>query len=126
MGDGDDEIVFAMNEVKCFDCKKSIEGKPWITLSCDKGEFFIYGCSYSCSKHLHRYMGGSYWEKIVNKEDFDMPRPVTTCRVKKDITNNQDLQETIQDIEEEEEEKRIQMIEDYYNESSDEFISDDY
>jgi len=122
----DDEIVFAMNEVKCFDCKKKIEGKPWITLSCDKGEFFVYGCSYSCSKYLSNYMGGPYWDKIVNKEDFDMPRPVTTCRVKKYIVTEENQQETIQDIEEEEEEKRIQMIEDYYNESSDEFVSDDY
>jgi len=71
-------------------------------------------------------MGGSYWDKIVNKEDFDMPRPITDCRVKKYIVTEENQQETIQDIEEEEEEKRIQMIEDYYNESSDEFISDDY
>jgi hypothetical protein len=125
MSDDDDDDDDIINEVKCFDCKKIIEGKPWITLSCDKGEFFIHGCSYSCSRYLGKHMGGSYWDKVENKEDFDMPRPVTYWRVKKDITN-ENIQETQLEIEEEEEEKRIQMIEDNYNESSDGFISDDY
>ena len=58
------------NEVRCLCCQKLIEEKPWITLSCDNGDFHIHGCSYLCSKHVGKYMGGPYWDKVVNKEDF--------------------------------------------------------
>ena len=120
--DEDNEYI---DEVKCFDCKKIIEGKPWITLSCDSGDFFVYCCSYSCSRYLGKHMGGSYWDKLVNKEDFNEPRPIVNKKeIRHDITFNQDKDETILEIEEEE--KRIEMIEEYYNESSDGFISDDY
>lgn len=60
------EIIF--DEIICYQCKGKIINKPWIILNCENN--MIYGCSYKCSKDLGQFMGGSYWEYIVNKDDF--------------------------------------------------------
>jgi hypothetical protein len=112
-------------EIKCFDCKKEITKKPWITLSCDNGDFFIYGCSYICSKYLPKYMGGPYYDKIVNKEDFNEPRPISNSCTQICIMNNEEIEGFKYEIEQEE--KRIEAIENDYNDSSkDEYDTDDY
>ena len=122
-------------EIKCFNCKKEIEieidpeKKPWITLSCDNGDFHIHGCSYLCSKHLGKYMGGSYWDKVVNKEDF-LKDPIPYQFNKKTNTSeklfiNPELEQIKWEIEQEE--KRIELMEQEmdYHSSCDEW-SDDY
>lgn len=113
-----------LNKNICYDCKTEIKGKPWITLSCDKGDFFVYCCSYKCSKYLGKYMGGSYWDKIVNKEDFNEPRPVMSNFKREDITCNFDRDKILKEIEYEE--KLDELVEQHFDYSTDEFISDDY
>ena len=118
-------------EIKCFNCKKEIdpEEKPWITLSCDNGDFHIHGCSYLCSKYLGKYMGGSYWDKVVNKEDF-LKDPIPYQFNKKVNTSeklfiNPELEQIKWEIEQEE--KRIELMEQEmeYHSSCDEW-TDDY
>ena len=117
-------------EIKCFNCKKEIdieEEKPWITLSCDNGDFHIHGCSYLCSKHVGKYMGGSYWDKVVNKEDFlkdPIPYQFEKELKKKEICfNDYEINQTKEEIEEEE--KRIQRYEEEYSYSSDDIFDED-
>ena len=70
-------------------------------------------------------MAGSYWDKVVNKEDFDDLRPVINRKeIRQDITNNDGKEEIIYEIEQEE--QREKMIMDDFDNSQDEFISDDY
>ena len=112
--------------IRCFECKKEIEGKPWIILSCDKGDFHIFGCSYHCSRNLGQFMGGSYWDKVVNKEDFlkdPIPYQFDKELKKNDICfNDYEIEKLKREIEEEE--KRIQRYENYIEFSSDD--DDDY
>ena len=116
--------VNKVSEKKCFDCKTEIVGKPWLTLLCDNS-FYVYCCSYKCSKYLGKYMGGPYWDKVVNKEDFNEPRPVLpNFHKRKDITCNFQRDEILREIEYEE--KLDELIENQYDYSTDEFISDDY
>jgi len=119
-----DEIEIEDIGIRCFECKKEIEGKPWIILSCDNSDFHIYGCSYHCSKDLGQYMGGSYWDKVVNKEDFlkdPIPYQFEKKLKKTDICfNDYEIEKLKKEIEEEE--QRIQRFENYVEFSSD----DDY
>ena len=108
-------------ENHCFQCKKEIKEKPWITLSCDNGDFYIHGCSYHCSKDLGTFMNGSYWSKVVNKEDFlkdPIPYQFEKELKEKEICfNDYEINQIKEEIEEEE--KRIQRYEEEFNYSSD-------
>ena len=119
--ENENEIEIEIKEIKCFECKKIIEEKPWIILSCDNGNFHIYGCSYHCSKDLGQFMGGSYWDKVVNKEDFlkdPIPYQFEKELKKKEICfNDYEINQIKEEIEEEE--KRIQRYEEEFNYSSD-------
>ena len=75
----------ASTRIQCIHCKSIIEGKPWITVLHNKQN--IYGCKYSCGKQIGYHIGHGYWENVVNKEDFNEPRPVTKFNVQKDITS---------------------------------------
>tara|TARA_Y100001958_G_scaffold157316_1_gene152075 strand:+ start:862 stop:1251 length:390 start_codon:yes stop_codon:yes gene_type:complete len=123
MNNNDEKSEKILNKNICYDCKTEIKGKPWITLLCDNS-FNVYCCSYKCSKYLGKYMGGPYWDKIVNKEDFNEPRPVMPNFKRKDITCNFQRDEILKELEYEE--KLDELVERHFDYSTDEFISDDY
>ena len=112
---------------ECFICKREVEGKPWISV--DMG-FIYHGCSYLCSKQLNDELGENYWDNVINKEDFDVPRPVcqiTNISTRGDITTGFGLDEIRDEIEQEN--QRIEMLEYEYNVSSsdeDTFDEDNY
>jgi hypothetical protein len=66
--------------MKCWNCEKSIEGKPWDHLKdiCEESEdgkvlkVEKYVCSYKCCRRLHNEhrFPPNLWEHIVNKEDY--------------------------------------------------------
>ena len=106
-----DEIK--ISNVECLHCNKIINGKPWISVNYKKG--VVYGCSYSCSVRLNQHIGNGYWKDVINKEDFNEPRPVLTYKPKKHITFD-DLSEIKRELEEEEE--RVRKIEEDFDLSS--------
>ena len=102
------------NTIRCINCKKELNEKPWISVNC--GEDIVHACKYGCAQRLKYYIGVGYWDRVINKEDFPGPRPVIQSKVRKDITTNFGIEEIRLEIEEEE--KRIQMIEDYESDDS--------
>ena len=109
------EGIKNMPSTACLHCKKEIIGKPWISVQTKNG--IVYGCSYTCSSNLKCYIGSGYWKDVINKEDFNEPRPVINSSEKENITFD-DLSEIKKEILEEEE--RVRKIEeDYENYSSD-------
>ena len=106
---------------QCFHCNCLIKGKPWITV---KRKDQIYnGCDYLCSIKLSDYIGNGYWKDVVNKEDFNEPRPVFEIHkshIKSDITaSSYDIDEIRNEIELEN--QRMEQFEkDYVYSSSEE------
>ena len=49
------KIITEETSPQCVECKKRINGKPWITVSCN-GEC-VYACRYLCTKYLSNYVG---------------------------------------------------------------------
>ena len=113
---------------ECMVCKRVIEGKPWISVEMDGCSY--HSCSYLCSKNLNETLGSGYWNYVINKEDFDEPRP--TCQTPNtlllgDITTGFGLDEIRDEIEQEN--QRVEMIENEYEVSSSEddtFDEDNY
>ena len=58
----------------CECCETKIMGKPWIMLDliCKS----IMYVPILVQHVLQKKYGGGYWENIINKEDFNGPRPV--------------------------------------------------
>jgi hypothetical protein len=108
----------AITTNKCLMCENVIEGKPWISV--DMG-CIVHVCSYLCGKNIDTKLGKGYWKDVINKEDFDEPRP--TCQTQNktiggDITTGFGLDEIREEIEQEN--QRIEMMEFEYEESSEE------
>ena len=104
------------NTIRCIHCKSEIEGKPWISVACDKGDV-VHACKYSCSNRLRFYIGHGYWDRVLNKEDFPGPRPVlNTNPRRKDITVNFGIEDIRREIQEEQD--RMDMLEDYDSDDS--------
>ena len=103
------------NTIRCINCRKEIEGKPWITVGCGKDPE-VHACGYSCGQRLKYYVGVGYWHRVLNKEDFPGPRPVIRTKFVGDITPNFGIDEIRREIEDEEE--RMEMIEGYDSEDS--------
>ena len=103
------------NTIRCIDCKKELEGKPWITVDCGKDPA-VHACGYSCGRRLKYYVGIGYWPKVLNKEDFPGPRPVSRTRFQGDITTNFGIDEIRREIEDEE--KNMEIMEDYSSDDS--------
>ena len=60
----------------CNKCNKTIDGKPWITIQFSENIF--NACSYLCYNHCRKYvLPKDHFYLIVNKEDFNHPRPIT-------------------------------------------------
>ena len=107
----------------CVECKKKITGKPWITIAVS--DKCVYSCSYLCNKYMQNHVGKNYFPKVVNKEDFNFPIPIS-CNYKiKDITCNFDGNDIRQEIIDEEE--RIRILEEEYmlSSQSDEYSDED-
>ena len=113
-----DEIK--ISNVECLHCHKTIHGKPWISVNYKKS--VVYGCSYSCSVRLNQHIGNGYWNDIINKEDFNEPRPVSNYKSKKNITFD-DLSEIKKELAEEEE--RVRKIEEDYDLSSSDYSDEE-
>ena len=109
------------NTIRCINCKKELEGKPWITVGCGKDPA-VHACGYSCGQRLKYYVGVGYWHRVLNKEDFPGPRPVMRTNYRGDITPNFGIGEIRREIEDEEE--RMEMLEEYDSDGS--HIHDDY
>lgn len=121
------EEILSSN-IECLCCSEKIIGKPWITVFVPTSNSNVHACGYSCSNKLHQHIGHGYWKNVVNKEDFNEPRPVFKCDLysNKDITANFGIDEIREEIKKEEE--LSQMIEnEYYSESEESFgYPDDY
>lgn len=101
VNENDENCENRNNEILCFQCKGKIFNKPWIILNCENN--MIYGCSYKCSKDLDKFMGGSYWEYIVNKDDFlkdPIPYTFNNNKLKKEdiCFNNYEMNEIRNEI----------------------------
>ena len=68
-------------ECECISCNNKIKGKPWITLYIEDNNYRIHACKYLCAKNIKHYVGNNYWKYVVNKEDFNEPRPVLKIHV---------------------------------------------
>ena len=85
----------------CECCETKIIGKPWMSVRYDMQVYHV--CSHTCSTRFTEKYGGGYWDNIINKEDFNEPRPVFEVykiKQKKDITNGFDIEEIRKEIEE--------------------------
>jgi hypothetical protein len=123
--DDDDKDVLVK---KCLTCKKVIEGKPWISIEI---ECTYHGCSYLCSKSLHENFGNGYWTHVINKEDFDEPRPICQkpTKLMGDITTGFGQDEIRDEIEQEN--QRTEMLEyeyecEFSSSEEDTFDEDNY
>jgi hypothetical protein len=113
----------------CFHCSKNIQGKPWISVrNCNDPQNNYHGCSYLCGIKLDKIIGSGYWKHVINKEDFNEPRPVyeiyRNTNVRKDITSGFDLEEIQMEME-------LENMEDIYyspdeNTTSEEELYEDY
>jgi hypothetical protein len=103
------------NTIRCIHCKSEIVGKPWISVACGKDDV-VHACNYICSNRLRFYIGIGYWDRVLNKEDFPGPRPVINTAPRRDITVNFGIEEIRREIQEEED--RIDMLEDYESDDS--------
>lgn len=110
----EEETIVSKNE--CVVCKCCISGKPWMTVTFEKDDYTVHACGYSCCNKLDTIIGKGYWKHVVNKEDFNEPRPVTLYRNKEDITANFGIDEIRNEIKDEE--KRILEIEEEWECSS--------
>lgn len=101
----------------CLCCNKTIHEKPWMSVNCN--EEVVHGCSYLCSKQFRELVGNNYWKNVINKEDFNEPRPIygyTNRIAKRDITTGFGMDEIREEIEKENE--RIELIEMEFEASS--------
>jgi|TARA_Y100000996_G_scaffold414554_1_gene405794 hypothetical protein len=109
------------NTIRCINCRKEIEGKPWITVGCGKDPS-VHACGYSCSNRLKYYVGVGYWHRVLNKEDFPGPRPVMKASYVGDITANFGIEDIRREIEDEE--VRIEMMEECDSDDSSSYYDD--
>ena len=109
---------------KCGECKT----KYFIHMDINKKDKYI--CSYLCSKDMHINYGKSYWDNVVNIEDFQHPRPLQikqeykeTFKVEYDHIND-DRNVFIQSLEDED--KRVEKLEKEYEYDSSESSNNEY
>lgn len=105
---------------QCYGCSCTFDRKPWLIVDFKEDDIQYYTCSYICTNKLNKHLKISYWDHIVNKEDFtgrDFLRPITKIKNKSDITVGFDMEEIRNEILSEE--KRIQQIEKDWECSSD-------
>ena len=104
---------------QCVHCHKTINEKPWISVM--NNGCIVNACGYSCSNHLSKYVGIGYFDRIINKEDFNEPRPVVNFKTTTEITSSSYFDRSCRDIIDGEQNDLDKMLHDYseyYNESS--------
>tara|TARA_B110000285_G_scaffold234944_1_gene313800 strand:+ start:625 stop:993 length:369 start_codon:yes stop_codon:yes gene_type:complete len=103
----------------CIHCNKTIQEKPWISVMyLDR---VANACGYSCGKHLSDYVGIGYFDRIVNKEDFNEPRPAMKVGTTIEITSTSYFDRGCRDIIDEEQKDLDKILDEYsarYEESS--------
>ena len=110
----------------CECCEKKIIGKPWMSVRFDMQVYHV--CSHTCSTRFTEKYGGGYWENIINKEDFNEPRPVFEVykiKQKKDITNGFDIEEIHKELEQTESEEEYEEYEEFSS-TDDDFYEENY
>ena len=120
---------FSEQKTQCSCCENFIFGKPWLSINKRyNNRPTVDVCSYLCSKEVNEIVGDKYWDKVINKEDFN----VSLIPVVKEPKQVQFLDESDMDdikilLEQNE---YIQDLESYQTESdeyfSDESAMDDY
>ena len=103
----------------CSICKKEIPGKPWISIRCEKG-CIIHGCSYLCNNRMSELVGNNFYEKVINKEDFNYLFPVLQGKKQDVSTNTYERDNLLQEIYDEqlETEQLEQLYEREFQQSS--------
>ena len=102
--------------MNCAICQKMIEGNPWISIRCDS-ETVIHGCSYICDTKMEQIVGNNYYDKVINKCDFNYLFPIITGSSKTvDITHQINMEDLLREIEEEQE--WVELMEQEYEQSS--------
>lgn len=102
--------------MNCAICQKMIEGDPWISIRCDS-ETVIHGCSYICDTKMEQIVGKNYYDKVINKGDFNYLFPIITGPSKiLDITHQINMEDLLREIEEEQE--WVELMEQEYEQSS--------
>ena len=95
----DEEKLYNM----CDSCEKTISGKPWMTVL--NANIHKHVCCHTCATTYTNKYGAGYWDNIVNKEDFNEPRPVFAVYKTKDkiqdITSGFDIEEIKRELENE-------------------------
>ena len=81
----------------CSICKKEIPGKPWISIRCAK-DCIIHGCSYLCHNRMGELVGNNFYEKVINKEDFNYLFPVLQDKKQDVSTNTYERDNLLQEI----------------------------
>ena len=119
---------------KCFGCSKMFNDKPWmIVKNHSEGESNYNLCSHTCSNKFTLFNGPGYWNDILNKEDFNEPRPVfevyrnDSIFNRKDITSGYDIEQIREQInmEQIENENYERMLEeDYTSSDEDDYLSE--
>jgi len=88
----------------CDCCEKHIIEKPWMSVKNHSDKTRDYHiCSHTCYIAFTKKYGSGYWNDIINKEDFNEPRPVFEIhrinRKSEDITNVFDVEQIREEIE---------------------------
>ena len=113
----------------CDSCEKTISGKPWMTVL--NANIHKHVCCYTCATTYTNKYGVGYWDNIVNKEDFNEPRPVLSVYKTKDqiqdITSGFDIEEIKRELENEAlSESDYEYDYDDVSTSDDEFYEENY
>jgi len=57
----------------CNSCNSIKEGKPWLSVNFPRKTY--HTCSYLCNIKMRDVLPRNYYNLIINKEDFNEPRP---------------------------------------------------
>ena len=112
---------------QCYGCKCTFNEKPWMIVDFKGDNIQYYTCSYICTNQLNQHLKTSYWEHIVNKDDFtgsDFLRPTLNIKNRSDITASFDMKEIRDEIKREE--TRIEQIEKEWGYSSEDGSMNEY
>ena len=112
------EDVMVRKEYKCDNCLGN-KFKFFIHMDIDGDDKYI--CSYLCSKDMHITYGKGYFKYVVNRGDFNHPRPLVDnvvddrFKVNKDIYDGEryDFFCGLED-----EDKRVELLEIEYERNS--------
>ncbi len=68
------EVPYVCKTYKCDSCNSLKQGQPWLSVNFSRKPY--NSCSYLCNTKMRDVLPKGYYEQIINKEDFNEPRPV--------------------------------------------------